>query len=103
MKNIFKTLLFSALLLIFVFLGCNGYYWPMGDGHMYGYGMYGMGGGMFMWIIILILVVLGAYFLFQKKDISEGSTETPIEILKKRYARGEITKEEYEKMKSDLE
>jgi putative membrane protein len=29
--------------------------------------------------------------------------ETPLEILKKRYAKGEIAREEYERMKKDLE
>ena len=28
---------------------------------------------------------------------------TPLEILKKRYARGEIKKEEYDKIKKDLQ
>lgn len=34
---------------------------------------------------------------------SIGGVETPVDILKRRYALGEITKEEYERMKKDLE
>ena len=31
------------------------------------------------------------------------ASQTPAEILKARYARGEITREEYEQMRQDLE
>ena len=31
------------------------------------------------------------------------STETPLEILQKRYARGDITKEDFERMQSDVQ
>jgi putative membrane protein len=31
-----------------------------------------------------------------------SDSETPLEIVKKRYARGEITKDEYEELKRDL-
>jgi len=30
-------------------------------------------------------------------------TEAPLEILKRRYAKGEITKEEFEQMKKDIQ
>ena len=58
-----------------------------------------------MWIIFLILVGLLIYFIIQTKKTNGPATpsENPIEILKKRYAKGEITREEYEKMKKDIE
>jgi putative membrane protein len=35
--------------------------------------------------------------------LRDGFTrETPLEILKKRYAKGEITREQFEKMKDEL-
>ena len=41
----------------------------------------------------------------EKKDTSEyvRKEDSSIELLKKRYAMGEISKEEFEKMKNDLE
>jgi len=70
-------------------------------GHMMGYGY----GGGFMWFIVLILVGVGIYFLLKvyKSKGSEGPfTETPSDILKQRYAKGEIDKEEFERKKKDL-
>lgn len=73
-----------------------------------------------MWFIPLIffagfvvLVVL-FYFLFGRKciggpwrftgkDESKGvDGETALDFLKKRYAKGEISKEEFEQMKKDI-
>jgi putative membrane protein len=75
---------------------------PMGSwGHMMGYGY----GGGFMWLIVLVLVGVVVYFLLQvsKSKGPEGSIiETPLDILKKRYAKGEIDKEEFEQKKKDL-
>jgi putative membrane protein len=70
-------------------------------GHMMGYGY----GGGFMWLILVVLVGVVIYFLLQasKSKGSAGSTtETPLDILKKRYAKGEIDKEEFEQKKKDL-
>ena len=53
---------------------------------------YGYGGG-FMWLIVLTLVGVVIYFLIKvyKSKGSDGSfIETPLDILKKRYAQGEI-------------
>jgi putative membrane protein len=58
-----------------------------------------------MWILLLILLGIIVYLAFRLKHPprQEGSVrETPMDILKKRYASGEISKEEYERMKQDL-
>ena len=70
-----------------------------GWGHMMGPGF----GGMFMWILLLIAVVLIVYFLMRMlKGSGTSPHETPLDVLKKRYAKGEISKEKFEEMKKDL-
>ena len=69
-----------------------------GMGFGSGYGMYF---GMFFWILILIGIVALVVWAIQK---SGGQTivaqnETALDILKKRYAKGEIGKEEFEERK----
>ncbi len=64
-------------------------------------------GGGFMWIIWIILIIAVIYAV--KAAMSSGSqqsnqsNETPLEILKKRYARGEIDEQEYEQRRRELE
>ena len=57
-------------------------------------------GGGFMWIIFLAILVLVIYFV--RKGARGRVGETPLDILKKRYAKGDITKEEFEQKKRDL-
>lgn len=68
----------------------NGQCWGMG---------WGMGWG--MWFIPLLLIILLIYFLVRNNTHTKNG-ETPLEILKKRYAKGEINKEQFEQMKNDL-
>lgn len=75
------------------------------------HGTYGesMGWGMFMgplfWIFMVVGVVLLARWLMGSTtaDSKNRTQESALEILNKRYARGEIDRETYERMKKDLE
>jgi putative membrane protein len=61
---------------------------------------------MFMWIIFLIVIGLLIYFIVQAqntKNKTQTQNESPLDILKRRYAKGEISSEEYERMKKELE
>ena len=58
-----------------------------------------------MWIVSLVVIGILVYFLtqdFHAKHAGGSTREAPLEILKKRYARGEITKDEFERMRQSL-
>lgn len=65
-------------------------------------GWWPMGGMWLFWLLVLAgLVLLVRWFLVGERGSAE-THESPEQILKKRYARGDIDKEEYERMLSDL-
>ena len=73
----------------------------------YGWG-WGMGFGMITVVLFWVLVILGIVILV--KWIAAGTAggeRTPVksalDILKERYARGEIGRDEFEQKKRDLE
>ena len=51
------------------------------------------------WIGIIVLIVWLIYKFIIKKEVV---SETPVNILKKRYAEGEINKKQFEEMKKEL-
>ena len=73
-------------------------------------GMMGWGGGMgWPWPLLMFvfwIIVIGAVVYFVRSAITgrdRGSLDaSALDILKKRYARGEISKDEYEKIKKDI-
>ena len=81
--------------------------WNMGPGMMGGWGM-GWFGGIFMilfWILILIGLVFVIKWLIQSTNKGRDDGQSgyrALEILKERYARGEIDKAQFEDMKRDL-
>ena len=86
-------------------LARNGEFPPYWEWHpMWGFG------GIFMMILMFLFfaaVIVGILLLirwmFTGKPISLDRGETALDILKKRYARGEIDREEFEEKKKLLE
>ena len=76
---------------------------PMMDGGDYGNGM---GMMLISFVLFIGLIVAVVYILKRSQSSSRPHTgahaETPLEIAKKRYAAGEITKPEFEQLKKDL-
>ena len=63
-------------------------------------------GGMHMawWVFWILLIILFFAFLeAEPKQKAKRRRENPVDILKRRYAAGEITTEEYEERKGRLE
>ena len=70
---------------------------------MMGFGLIGV-----IFVIILVIVLIVAFIglrpnVYQDKDQrSDPPFETPREILEKRYAKGEINKDEFDQIRKDI-
>jgi len=82
---------------------------------MWGWGWGGFGHGAygfpFWWLaagfrlVVLVAIVAGAVYMaryFTRQGRHSHREDSALDILQKRYARGEITKEQYEEMKRNL-
>ena len=98
----------AAIGLMLLISACGRYDFGCGEGwgSMMDFGYFGYG-GMFMGMLLIVIVVAAVIYLFVREARPKAdyrlSGETPLDILKRRYAKGEITKDEFEKMKKDLE
>ena len=110
----------AFVILAFAFGGILYY----GYSDYYGGMMGGLGGfGMLIWIpIVLVVVAVLGYVLWRggggwgmgdgggccgsghaRHYANYGGRADAVEILRQRYARGEITREQYEQMKTDID
>lgn len=75
--------------------------------HNWGYGCWG--GGIFMMLFMVIFwaaVIFLVFYLFKRYVQQPGgapTSETPLEIARRRYAKGEISRDEFEQIKRDLQ
>lgn len=74
----------------------NGY-GPMG-GFGFGFIFMVLFWGIIIWLIVALIKGLSGH----NQPRIETKNKTPLEILKERYAKGEIEKEEFEEKKKDL-
>jgi putative membrane protein len=65
-----------------------------------GYGYIGL--GLLFWILIIVGVVLLIKWLVEQGKTTGSEQISALETLKMRYAKGEITAEEFEEMKKRL-
>lgn len=93
----------SVLIMIAAFLASS-CAMPYGGPGMYGPGhMFDTTNGGGMWIIIVIILGIVGFYFFRTGRIGGGMGGTPLDILKKRYAKGEISKEEFDRLRKDIE
>lgn len=71
----------------------------MTDGN--GFGILGWIPMLLFWVLLILGVV--ALLRYLGRSGQHDSGKTPLEILKERYAKGEIDKKEFEQMKKDLD
>ena len=53
------------------------------------------------WLLILLGLILLVVWLY-RKAAGKQAKESPTDILKKRYAQGELTKNQFEEMKEQI-
>ena len=72
---------------------------------MHDFHFFGVSIMMIFWWILIIAVILFVIRMMMKRGDTEQAVrkhESPMETLKHRYAKGEITKAEFEEQKNDL-
>ena len=71
-------------------------------GYGYGFSPLRMMIGLAVWAIVIGGVTVMVVYFLRNAKLYSPSSEQPLDILKARYARGEITKEQFDAIKRDL-
>ena len=97
-----KKVLFGAFLFLAAVPSFTNADYGHGSGSMMGFG--GFGGGIFMllfWSLAILGIIFVVKYLLQNSNAPD-SKNSALDILKERYAKGEIEKKEFEEKKKDL-
>jgi putative membrane protein len=101
-----KRLFWAVPCLLWPLAACGRWFHRGPDGGWGEMMPFGYGGGMFMGMFFFIILGILVVYLLVRRSKPEGppdaAGETPLDILKMRYAKGELTRDEYERMKKDL-
>jgi len=110
-QTLLTTILFAVILMPWNnAIAQSGQYggWQMGPGMMesgWGMGWFGMIFMLAFWGLVIIALILLVKWLIQAtsgKKAAPTSSNRGLEILKERYARGEIDKAEFDSKKHDI-
>jgi putative membrane protein len=67
------------------------------------WGVFGSLLGLLLIFLFVVAVVAVVRWMWGNKEALSTGRENALDILKKRYAKGEIGKEEFERIKKDIE
>jgi putative membrane protein len=99
--------LWIVLAVILVVVLGSGFGWGMmGPGMMGGWGAVSLvwsAAALIFWLLIIVGAVLLAMWALRQAGPKEPASRWPLDILKERYARGELNREQFEQMRRDLE
>lgn len=120
MSKIAWAIIIVIGVLVILAIGVGVFFFPMmSRGVAFGARPFMMGGFGLAWPFLLLrgvgsflfwlLVFAGIFLIFRSlagrpstSAIGPATSESPLDILKRRYAKGEINKEQYEEMRSTL-
>lgn len=107
-QNLKTAIIIGVILLVLLIAaplawgGWRGDGWGMMGSGMMGWGLLAAVFMVLFWVLVIWAVVALVRGLSQSGGSDSSRAESALEVLKKRYARGEISKEEYEERKKDL-
>jgi putative membrane protein len=85
----------------------TGIVWPwrnMTRPFLFGNAVFGLIGACVLFLVVIAAIVLLVLWITRTTRTTQAAAQAqaPLDVLKARYARGEVTKEQYEEIKKEL-